>query len=105
MYREYKSIQEDIVNEIKNYEKKFNDMKSQLDDIILNIRRKIEEINDDSKNLKLIQKKLSQKQIKYYLKKLKKGIDIRYEGLSWIVTRLIEFLLSLFLPFLKRSHL
>jgi hypothetical protein len=92
MYREYKSIQEDIVNEIKNYEKKFNDMKSQLDDIILNIRRKIEEINDDSKNLKLIQKKLSQKQIKYYLKKLKKGTDIRYEGLSWIVTRLILFL-------------
>ena len=90
MYREYKSIQEDIVNEIKNYEKKFNDMKSQLDDIIINIRRKIEEINDDSKNLKLIQKKLSQKQIKYYLKKLKKGTDIRYEGLSWIVTRLIE---------------
>ena len=90
MYLEYVSIYEDIQNEIHNNEMKFEKMREELDTIVIDIKNKLEEINEDSNNLKLIQKKLSQKQIKYYLKILKKGNDIRFNGLSWIIIRLIE---------------
>jgi len=90
MYLEYVSIYEDIQNEIHNNEMKFEKMREELDIIVIDIKNKLEEINEDSNNLKLIQKKLSQKQIKYYLKILKKGNDTRFNGLSWIIIRLIE---------------
>ena len=69
---------------------KFDKTREELDIIVTDIKNKLEELNKDSNNLKLIQKKLSQKQIKYYLNILKKGIDIRFNGLSWIIIRLIE---------------
>ena len=64
MYLEYVSIYEDIQNEIHNNEMKFEKMREELDIIVIDIKNKLEEINEDSNNLKLIQKKLSQKQIK-----------------------------------------
>ena len=64
MYLEYVSIYEDIQNEIHNNEMKFEKMREELDTIVIDIKNKLEEINEDSNNLKLIQKKLSQKQIK-----------------------------------------
>ena len=64
MYLEYVSIYEDIQNEIHNNEMKFKKMREELDIIVIDIKNKLEEINEDSNNLKLIQKKLSQKQIK-----------------------------------------
>ena len=90
MYLEYVSIYEDIQNEIHKNEMKFDKTREELDIIVTDIKNKLEELNKDSNNLKLIQKKLSQKQIKYYLNLLKKGIDIRFNGLSWIIIRLIE---------------
>ena len=90
MYREYNSIHEDIQNEIQIYGEKFNNIQSELDIIISDIKKKIEEINEDSNQMKSIQKKLSHNQVNYYLKILKEGLDTRYEGLSWIITRLIE---------------
>ena len=109
MYKEYTSIQDDIVKEIKNYEDKFDKIQSELDIIISNITLKIEEINDDSNKLKMIQKKLSRNQINYYLNKLKEGKDARFEGLSWIVIRLIELNMnidsSLFPDFLDQEQI
>ena len=109
MYREYISIHEDIVNEIKNYEIKFDNIKNELDILITNIKEKIEEINKDSKEIKLFQMQLSQKQINYYLKKLKNGEDARFEGLSWILIRLFELNIpidsSLFPNFLDKDEI
>ena len=109
MYREYISIHEDIVNEIKNYEIKFDNIKKELDIIITNIKEKLEEINKNSNEIKSIQNQLSQKLIKYYLKKLKKGEDIRFEGLSWILIRLFELNIpidsSLFPNFLDKDEI
>ena len=65
MYLEYASIYEDIQKEIHNNEMKFEKIKGELDIIVTNIKNKLEEINEDSNNLKLTQKILSQKQIKY----------------------------------------
>ena len=64
MYLEYVSIHNDIQNEINKYEERFNFMQKELDIIITNIKNKLEEINKDSLHLKVIQKKMSQKQIK-----------------------------------------
>lgn len=109
MYVEYISIHDDIIKEIQNYEKKYDNIQGELNNIISNIKMKIEEINNDSNKMRLIQQRLSQNQIKYYLNKLKKGIDIRYEGLSWIVTRLIELNVqidsSLFPDFLDQEQI
>ena len=109
MYLEYVSIHNDIQNEINKYEERFNFMQKELDIIITNIKNKLEEINKDSLRLKVIQKKMSQKQIKYYLKILKKGEDIRFHGLSWILIRLIELNVpiesSIFPEFLNREQI
>ena len=109
MYLEYNSIHDDIVKEIENYEKKFNNIQNELDNIISNIKRRIEIINEDSNKLKMIQRKISQNQGNYYLEKLKKGLDIRSEGLSWIVIRLIELNIpldsSLFPDFLDHDQI
>ena len=109
MYVEYSSIHGDIVKEIQNYETKFDNIQGELNNLISNIKMKIEEINNDSNQMRLIQQRLSHNQIKYYLNKLKKGKDIRYEGLSWIVTRLIELNVqidsSLFPDFLDQEQI
>jgi hypothetical protein len=109
MYVEYSSIHGDIVKEIQNYETKFDNIQGELNNLISNIKMKIEEINNDSNQMRLIQQRLSHNQIKYYLNKLKKGTDIRYEGLSWIVTRLIELNVqidsSLFPDFLDQEQI
>ena len=109
MYLEYASIYEDIQNEIHNNEMKFEKIRGELDIIVTNIKNKLEEINEDSNNLKLTQKILSQKQIKYYLKILKKGNDVRFNGLSWIIIRLIELNVpiesSIFPDYLNNEHI
>ena len=89
-YREYLSICDDINIEINNYNKKFNSIQKDLNCILEKVTKKVEEINKDSNKLKVVFKELNQKQTKYYLNILKKGIDTRMEGLSWVVKRLIE---------------
>ena len=109
MYREYISIHEDILNEIKNYELKYDNIKKELDVIITNIKEKLEEINKNSNEIRSSQKQLSQNLIKYYLRKLKEGEDIRFEGLSWILIRLFELNIpidsSLFPNFLDKDEI
>ena len=72
MYREYNSIHEDIQNEIQIYGEKFNNIQSELDIIISDIKKKIEEINEDSNQMKSIQKKLSHNQVNYHFRHIKK---------------------------------
>ena len=90
MYREYTSIHKDINKEINNVKIKFYNIKDDLNNIISKAKDKIEKLHDESDSLKLIFKKISHKQINYYLKILKTGLDVRAEGLSWVIIRLIE---------------
>ena len=89
-YKEYLSIMDDINDEIKNYNVKFDLIQKDLNDVLAKSREKIEKLNKDSNELKAIYKELNQKQSNYYLDILKKGTDTRMEGLSWIVKRLLE---------------
>jgi hypothetical protein len=54
------------------------------------IMTKTNELNLEIKLLKIEINSLTNQQITYYLNILKDGIDVRYEGLSWVVKRLIE---------------
>ena len=90
LYREYLTISEDINNEIQNYEKKFELIKFDLDNILKESSEKIEQLSIKTKKLKYLFKELNNQQIQYYLNILKKGTDTRLEGLSWVVKRLME---------------
>ena len=94
-YREYLSIYEDINKEIKTYENKYNIVKKDLGSFINEIKEKIEKINDEINQFQYLFNELKDQQIEYYFEKLKKGVDTRYEGLSWIVKKLMELKTSI----------
>ena len=83
-------IQEDINNEIKNYDDKFALIQSDLNSLLKISSDKIEELTISTRQLKYIYKELNNQQTQYYLNILKKGTDTRTEGLSWVVKRLME---------------
>ena len=89
-YREYLAIYEEINKEIKIYENKYNVIKEDLESFINEIKTKIEVLNDEINKFKYLFNELKEAQIEYYLEKLKKGVDTRNEGLSWIVKKLME---------------
>lgn len=90
-YREYLSICEEINKEIKSYEDKYELVKEDLEAFISQIKVKIDAISAEINKFKYLYNELKEQQIEYYLEKLKKGIDTRNEGLSWIVKKLMEF--------------
>jgi len=90
-YREYLTIFEEINKEIKGYEDKYNIIKVDLESFIKEINIKIEKINNEINKYIYLYNELKDQQIEYYLEKLKKGVDTRSEGLSWIVKKLMEF--------------
>ena len=90
-YREYLSIYEEINKEIKVYEDKYESVKVDLESFISEINKKIDSISAEINKFKYLFNELKEQQIEYYLEKLKKGIDTRNEGLSWIVKKLMEF--------------
>ena len=94
-YREYLSIYEDINKEIKTYENKYNIVKKDLGSFINEIKEKIEKINDELNQFQYLFNELKDQQIEYFFEKLKKGVDTRYEGLSWIVKKLMELKTSI----------
>jgi hypothetical protein len=69
----------------------------------------IERIDREIKTLKFSLHKLLNYQKKYYLETLQRGIDVRSEGLSWIVKKLLdldcEVESSKFPLFLEKSHI
>ena len=89
-YREYLSIVEDINNEIKKYDNNFKNIQLELNELIKNINRKLEELNLDTSGLKKIFKELCYNETQYYLALLRNGRDTRKDGLSWIIKRLME---------------
>ena len=70
-------------------------MQNDLNNILNKTKNKIEDINKETNQLKIIFKELNNKQSKYYLNILKKETDTRMEGLSWVVKRLIELNMSI----------
>ena len=90
-YREYLAIYEEINKEIKGYEDKYNIVKNDLETFIKEIKGKIGKINNEINKYIYLYNELKEQQIEYFLEKLKKGVDTRNEGLSWIVKKLMEF--------------
>ena len=89
-YNEYISIKEDILSEIKGYDKRFSEINEQLSKIIKNSKEKVKKCNEEGINYRYLFQELSNEQKKYYLDILKKGKDTRNEGLTWVIKRLIE---------------
>ena len=89
-YREYLSIVEDLNNEIKKYEKYFENIQKELNDLIKSINQKLLKLNIDNSGLKKIYKELCYNETQYYLALLRKGRDTRKDGLCWIIKRLME---------------
>ena len=89
-YKEYLALYEEIDKEIKKYEKKYNIVKDDLEPLINEITMKVDALNDEIHKSKYLFNELKEAQIQYYLEKLKKGLDTRNEGLTWIVKQLME---------------
>lgn len=81
---------ESVEKEIELLVMKNNSDKVKLQVTMLEIKKNIKNIERDKKNCKNLFKSFAKEQKIYYLDILKKGIDVRDEGLVWVVKRLIE---------------
>ena len=108
-YREYLSIVDDINQEIKQYENKYNNIHRELNDFLIEINKKMSELNEDNNKLKILYRDLSYKETQYYLSLLKNGIDTRADGLSWVIKKLMELNIpisySIFPKFLDKEEI
>ena len=93
----------------KNWNNIFNNFQNELNDLLIQINKKLTELNNDNNKLKIIYKELRYKETQYYLSILKTGTDTRADGLSWIIKRLIELNIpmnySIFPKFLDREEI
>ena len=87
------------------YEKKLNNFDSKINQI----NKSLEYLDQELQFIKNNINDMIKDQRQYYLEILKKGIDVRSEGLTWVVKRLIEFDSffenSMFPRFLENSHI
>ena len=108
-YREYLSICEDINKEIKEYDKKFESIKKDLNVIVNTNKTMINKLNTSISNLKITFESLVKEQRVYYMDILKTGTDTRKEGLTWVIKRLLELNVVLeekdFPSFLTQEHI
>lgn len=108
-YREYLSICEDINKEIKEYDKKFESIKKDLNVIVNTNKTMINKLNTSISNLKISFESLVKEQRDYYMDILKTGTDTRKEGLTWVIKRLLELNVVLeekdFPSFLTQEHI
>ena len=81
-YREYLSICEDINKEIKEYDKKYESIKKDLNVIVNTNKAMINKLNTSISNLKISFESLVKEQRDYYMDILKTGTDTRKEGLT-----------------------
>ena len=81
---------DDINKEIKNYDKKFELIQLDLNSLLKICSERIDQLTINTRQLKYTFKELNNQQTQYYLNILKKGVDTRTEGLSWVVKRLME---------------
>ena len=89
-YREYLMIMDDLNKEIENYDQKFELIQNDLNSLLKICSDRIDELTINTRQLKYTFKELNNQQTQYYLNILKKGVDTRTEGLSWVVKRLME---------------
>ena len=125
----YKNIENNFNEKISNKDKKFYNtreiqkIKKKLTNYLNSIKNKKIELNEELKKLqndvKLIEEDIKKikvrissriiEQRKYFFDILKKGIDVRKEGLSWVIIKLIElngfFEESKFPKFLNNSQI
>jgi hypothetical protein len=97
---------DDIFKKLKDEkEKVLFDLEKKRD----KINKRLEEYEKDIKKLKFNIKNINIQQKDYYLDILEKGIDVRSEGLSWVVKKILELNIyidnSNFPKFLENNHI
>lgn len=109
MRKEYQNHIEDLENNLRNYKSNYEKKILELADVIKQNKVTILAKEKEIKQSKFIFNHLIKEQKIYYLDILKKGIDVRGEGLIWLVKRLIELNTvmeySMFPRFLDHNHI
>ena len=81
---------DDLVAETDSWQEKFEPLISELDNIDEETHNLLNEIQIRLKNAKVNYMEKVQMLSEYYYQILKKGIDVRRTGLSWVVVKLME---------------
>ena len=88
--KEYKNNIEQLVNKIQKYKQDYDKNIDKFSEIIKKNKNVIKNIEKEQKILKNNFSSMVIDQKEYYIEILKSGIDVRTEGLVWLVKRLIE---------------
>jgi hypothetical protein len=108
MRKEYQNNIEKLDNDFRIYKSNFEKRALELSDIVKQNKITILAKEKEIKQNKFFFNHLIKEQKIYYLEILKKGIDVRGEGLIWLVKRLLELNTvmeySMFPRFLDHNH-
>jgi len=109
MRKEYQNNIEKLDNDFRIYKSNYEKRVLELSDIVKQNKITIQTKEKDIKQNKFFFNHLIKEQKIYYLEILKKGIDVRGEGLIWLVKRLLELNTvmeySMFPRFLDHNHI
>lgn len=92
-YERLHEINKKIVKQhthLEEFERIHDRIERRHSDLIAKNKRMIGELTEEIKELKNYKAKIIKEMSTYYLTLLKKGIDVRNEGLSWIIFQLLE---------------
>lgn len=79
-----------LMSQLDRMSQSYNQEKAKFTLQMLEHKKNKKEVENEIKNLKSLYNSLAHEQRTYYMDIVKKGIDVRYEGLSWAIKRLIE---------------
>jgi N12 class adenine-specific DNA methylase len=87
---EFQHHMNSLNNQIERMTNSYNQEKTKFTLQMLEHKKNKKDLEKEIKNLKTLYNSLAQEQRVYYVDIVKRGIDVRYEGLSWAIKRLIE---------------
>ena len=88
-------LNSEMLKKQKELKKEYIEKFKEINDKILNLEKDLKIINDEISYYKYINDELLREFKTYYLDILKKGVDIRKDGLLWVVKNLIELQVNL----------
>ena len=88
-------LNSEMLKKQKELKKEYIEKFKEINDKILNLEKDLKIINDEISYYKYINDELLRECKTYYLDILKKGVDIRKDGLLWVVKNLIELQVNL----------
>ena len=88
-------LNSEMLKKQKELKKEYIEKFKEINDKIINLEKDLKIINDEISYYKHINDELLRECKTYYLDILKKGVDIRKDGLLWVVKNLIELQVNL----------